>query len=639
MVVAVLFCVAVWSAGFGTLHGLGLSKGLLGFGLAPSVGLAVLAIVATWAGLLQLPPPLPGMLVGAICLIGLGLAARDSPATARSLAGLAREQPAALALLVAGIAVPVIATGFAFANIQAPLSPHDGAFHVETTDAFRQGSAVSAWYPPGVAATFGATLQLMPWVDTAYGAYALGLALSLLAPIAIVGLAAAIWRNILAAGAAGLLAGFTYLFPYYPQVWSGWPQTTGMLLVIGLWIVSLMYLDRPNRSVAALAGLLVGGIIVVHGTELYSTAIVLTAVAAARWGRLPWRHLSLAVPGAVLISLICAAPYLPVLFHWAGAGGAFEVGYGDATALAVGAKSTTAGDLLAVFTANALGIDLPVRLVLIALGVAMAIRMGLARRASVSDGLVVDASNASGLTAVAVCAVFFALAVASSFLNGIPFVAQLFSITYPWSLPFRLVMFATIPLLVLAAGGCVVVVRLWSSCLSRVHNSVAQRLAMRTGRLLVITWALLSFWVMAQFLSVPAAMLSSFSPADDGAAMAWLRAHATTSDVVVNDGFADAGIWAPYKAGVQIVEYRTSDDPSTDDMRDLVITNVSRLEDNPEAMAAACRLGAAYVYYGADNTDWQARNFPPIEEMTTSAGLETVFEHGKATVFRIKLNC
>jgi hypothetical protein len=636
MVVAVLFCIAVTSAGLGVLRVLGLSKGPLGLGLAPSVGLAVLAIVSTWAGLLRIPPPVPGALVGSICLIGLVLAALDAATTASAVRSLAREQARPLILLCVAMLVPLVVMGVAFANVQAPLSPDDGAFHVETTSAFREGTAVSAWYPPGVAATFGATQQLIPWVDTAYGTYGLGLALTLMAPIAMFGLAAAIWRNLFAAAAAALLAALTYLFPYYPQAWSGWPQTVGILLVIGLWMVSVAYLDRPSWRAASAAGLLVGGIIVVHGTELYSSAIVLTLIAATNWRRLPWQHLRLGVPVAVSIALVCAAPYLPVLFHWAG--GAFQVGYQDATSLAVGEKSATADEQLGVFSLDALGIDVPVRLVLIALGAVLAMRMRFARDRSRSNRLADDASTYA-LSAVAVCLVFYGLALVSSFLNGVPLVAQVFSITFPWSLPYRLVTFATVPLLLLAAGGCLVAFRLWSSALARVRNRVAHRLTMRMGRLLVVAWALVCCSLMISFVSVPAKLLPSFSAADDGAAMAWLRAHATPTDVVVNDGFDDAGIWAPYKAGVQILAYRGWNDPSTAEMRDLVMTNIGRLDDNPEAMAAACRLGATYVYYGAEHSAWQARTFPPIADMRASAALQAVFEHGSATVFKVNLNC
>ena len=45
-----------------------------------------------------------------------------------------------------------------------------------------------------------------------------------------------------------------------------------------LWITSIQYIDRPSWRLAGLAGLLVGAIVVVHGTELYTTAIVMVVL-------------------------------------------------------------------------------------------------------------------------------------------------------------------------------------------------------------------------------------------------------------------------------------------------------------------------------------------------------------------------
>src|SRR5579864_8805611 len=139
MALAVLFAIAVSSAGFGVLRALGLSKGPLGLGLAPSAGLALLAVVSTWCGLLGLPPPLPGLVFGTLCLLGLGLVLLDRAPIVDAVVSLAREQPWTLLLLGLGAALPVLIMGVVFADIQAPLSPHDGAFHVETTHAFRLG--------------------------------------------------------------------------------------------------------------------------------------------------------------------------------------------------------------------------------------------------------------------------------------------------------------------------------------------------------------------------------------------------------------------------------------------------------------------------------------------------------------------
>jgi hypothetical protein len=126
---------------------------------------------------------------------------------------------------------------------------------------------------------------------------------------------------------------------------------------------------------------------------------------------------------------------------------------------------------------------------------------------------------------------------------------------------------------------------------------------------------------------------------DDAAASAWLAGHLGPGDVVVNDTFADAGIWAPYRAGARIMFYRSFDDPATAGQRQLVLLNIARLEQNPEAAAAACALNARFVYYGAANTAWQARAFPPIEEMRASRALQEVFGKGQAAVFRIDVPC
>ena len=47
---------------------------------------------------------------------------------------------------------------------------------------------------------------------------------------------------------------------------------------MGIWAVSLEYVDRPSPRWAALAGLLWGGVVLVHGTEMYTLGIVLTVI-------------------------------------------------------------------------------------------------------------------------------------------------------------------------------------------------------------------------------------------------------------------------------------------------------------------------------------------------------------------------
>jgi hypothetical protein len=620
MLFEILFSLIVLSAGYATLRTLGLAKGAASLGLVPAAGLAITTLVSTWSGLFGGAPPTPGVLVLLCGLAGVGWAIADREWLWRAMRGFVREHGLAAMWLGAAVVIPLVSLGIAFAGVQAPLSPHDGAFHVETTDAFRRGLARVTWYPPGLAALFGADLQLVPGLDTALGATRLGITLSLLAPLAVFGLGAAVWRNLLVASIGALLAALTYLFPYYAQMWAGWPQTLGMLLVIGLWIASIQYIDRPSWRLAGLAGLCVGAIVLVHGTELYSSLVVLVVLAVANWRVMPFKRLGVHVPGGILLAVACAAPYLPVLLQWAGTGGAFDVGFDDGGVLAGGASSISAAERLGVFSVDALGVDLPVRVVVLAIGVVWAWR------------------QRGGRAIVATGGVFFALACSSSFLIGLPGFRQVYAATYPWSLPFRLLMFATIPITLIAAGGSVSLASGWARVVSRVKSADMRRRAQRLGRLLTVTWLLLAVAALTLFLSIPPRTLSSFSN-DDSSAMGWLRDHAEPGAVLANDTFADAGIWAPYKAGMPILVYRSTSDPATSAQRQLVIADVDRLDQLPESAAAACALGVRYVYHGAENSAWQARSFPTIDELRASPALEQVFVSGEAAVFRLRLKC
>jgi hypothetical protein len=618
MGIAIALVGLVLTTGYAVVRLLGLAKGASAVGLVPAAGLATLAVVTTWCGLLGAPAPSAGILVLICSLVGVGLAVVDREWLLTAVAGLLRHDRLAAVVLGAAVVVPLVAIGVAFAQVQAPLSPHDGAFHVETSDTFRRGMGASSWYPPGLAALFGAVLQLAPWVDTATGSYGLGLGLTLLAPVAVFGLGVAIWRNLLTASAGALLVSLTHLFLYYPQVWSGWPQLLGILLVLGLWVVAIGYLERPAWQWGVLAGMLLGAIVVVHGTELYTSAIVLAILACANWRAIQWRRLGRDALVVALVALVCAAPYLPVLLHWAGGGGAYGVGNEDGSALERGTASAL--QLLGLFSLDALGVDFPLRGVLLALGLVFAFRLR------------------TGGALVAVTAVFVAMAVIATLFNSVPLVRTVFAATYPWSLPYRHLTFASIGLAMIAGAGWVLAGRWWAGWLGRVRGEAAQRRLTRIGRILAVTWLALSCWALIVLLGIEAGGDVSFT-ADDAAAMAWLRANVRPGEVVVNDTYADAGIWAPYKAEVPIIFYRSESDPGTEAARQLVLANVGRLEDSPEAEAAACALNARYVYYGAANAAWQARAFPPVEELDTSSALEKVFESGESKVYRVRPIC
>ena len=358
-----------------------------------------------------------------------------------------------------------------------------------------------------------------------------------------------------------------------------------------------------------LAGLLVGAMVVVHGTELYTSAIVLILLAVAKWRQLAWGRLPGHLGLALAISLSCAAPYLPALLHWAGTGAAYQVGQDEGAVMQAGATSAGTVQQLGILTLDALGVDLPVRAILLPLGVAWAIR----RR--------------TGRILIVVAGLFLGLAAVGTFLNGVAVVRTVYAATYPWSVPYRHLTVAAVPLAVLGGAGCVVLTQIWQGAWSRLRGA-SQRRARRLGRLLVPAWLIVATWAVTALLAVAAGLMASFS-ADDAAAMGWLRQHAAPGEVMVNDAFADAGIWAPYKAGVGILRYESFSDPATDAERRLIEENVAGLDRNPNAAAAACRLNVRYVYRGAQNSAWQ--------ELRASGGLEEVFSSGEAAVFRTRL--
>ncbi len=125
--------------------------------------------------------------------------------------------------------------------------------------------------------------------------------------------------------------------------------------------------------------------------------------------------------------------------------------------------------------------------------------------------------------------------------------------------------------------------------------------------------------------------------------MVWLRGHAGSGDVLANDQMADAGIWAPFKAGVPVLVTRSGALPPE---APVVLDNIAHLEASPEAAAAACALHVRYVYYGARTVhevygrpERLLRHFPPVDDLRKSTALSEVFTAGKTSIFRVNLPC
>ena len=138
-------------------------------------------------------------------------------------------------------------------------------------------------------------------------------------------------------------------------------------------------------------------------------------------------------------------------------------------------------------------------------------------------------------------------------------------------------------------------------------------------------------------LAQAAASEGSFS-SDDRLAMAWIQQEARPGDTLANDSSVDAGIWAPYKAGVKILLPRSAleTDP---DLRQVVRDNIADLSAAPGAQVEACQLGLRYVYYGSRVYADEVHHFPPPVVLAVSQGLEEAFRSGNAVVFRTRLTC
>jgi hypothetical protein len=504
--------------------------------------------------------------------------------------------------------------GSAFAGIEAPVSTHDGAFHVEAIDSLRRGVPLETWYPVGFHATVAAVLGLLPWLDTARGTSEIGLGLAVLGPLAVFSLGLALGLDALASAMAAAILAVTFIYPYDYHLWGGWPQGMGVLLVLGLLVAAVRWTERPTPGWAVLGGAFAGAIVLSHGTEVYTSALGLAVIAVARFRRIDPKRLALHLPLALGLAVLCAAPYLPTLLGWAGTGGAISAG--EAFTLSADAGQADWLQFALGITGAASLIDLPVRFGLIVLG------LTLDRRARLAAGLWLA---------------FVALLVVVQFVD-LPIVRTLFVVTFPWLADYRPRQIAVIFASVLGAGGLSIGLGYLSRLRIRLISRPAtfRRLAIACGLMLV-------FFAEGSAVSVYKRMAQAVAEqnvygADDGAAMAWLKQHVQPGEMVANDQTVDAGIWAPYKASVPILLPRSAPGALRVD-RLPVLSHVSDLSVAPAALATACALHLAYVYDGAQPTSADERAFPDRAALEQAPNLEQVFSSGQAAVFRIHLAC
>jgi hypothetical protein len=600
--VSLLFVVIVLACGAAISRGLRLP-----LNVAPLAGLAGIAVVTAWCARLGTPPVLGSALVVAGACVGLATLWLSAPNNEKAGRG-------PLLLLAISAAIPALMLGSLFAGIEAPVSTHDGAFHVEAIDSLRRGVPLETWYPVGFHASVAAVLGLLPWLDTARGTSEIGLGLAVLGPLAVFSLGLALGLDALAAAMAAAILAITFIYPYDYHLWGGWPQGMGVLLVIGLLVAALRWTERPSWGCAALGGLFAGAIVLSHGTEVYTSVLVLAVIAIARFRRISPGKLAVHLPLALGLAVVVAVPYMPTLLGWAGTGGATSAGEAFALDTVMG-QADWLQFALGITGAASL-IDLPVRFGLIVVGLC------LHRRGRVIAGL--------WLAVVA-------LLVVVQFVD-LPPVRTLFVLTFPWLADYRPRQIAVIFASLLAAGGLSIGLGFFSRLRVRLvaRPALFRRLAIACGLVLV-------FFAEGSAVSVYKRVAQAVAEqnvygADDGAAMAWLKQHVQPGEMVANDQTSDAGIWAPYKASVPILLPRSARGAIRLD-REPLLEHVSDLTATPRAMATACALHLAYVYDGAQPTTADERAFPDRTALERAPNLEQVFTSGQAAVFRIHLPC
>lgn len=586
----------------------------LDLSLAPLSGLACVAVVTSWCAILGAPSLVASGLVLAGTVAGVVLAAhwvREEGAQAW------RACRAPILILAASIVLPLVLLGIPFADLQAPVSTHDGAFHVETVDALRRGAFTSTWYPAGFHASVASILDWFPWLDSASGTYAAAQGLAILAPLAAFCLSRAIWGDALAASLGAAVLALTWTYPYDYHLWSGWPQGMGVLLLIGLWTVSARWIARPSAALACLLGVCAGAIVLSHGTEVYSAVLGLAVLGLLRARNVKIGALMRHAGVAALVAAVLIGPYLVTLLTWARAGGATSVGAGVAESFAsagAGERPDALQYVVGIFGAGSV-LDLPVRALLLGLG-----------------WWVRPLRPLAGLWLTVAVLLFVVDFV------PVPLVTTLFVVTYPWLADERPRQLAVVCGSVLAGGGLWLLV----GQVARLRQRWAASPALwRRFTIALVLVAL--FFAEGSGVSVFKRVANAVAEqnvvgSDDMAAFGWLRANVAPGDLVVNDSFRDAGIWVPFKAGPSILLTRTG---SPDDLaRQAVVRDIGDLSSaDPAVRATACRLHVRYVYRSAAPKDWDPPLMPDLRTLRASSDLTEVFTRPETAVFRVNLPC
>lgn len=621
MLLGALSALLLFGAGCLTLRLIRLPRDAIGLSLAPAIGIALLAVISTGAQQAQLAEPVIGLIILAIAFAGLVIAAREAMDRQPW-----RDRVSVAVLAVATLIPAVVLATTTFVQSGVPDYSYDGPFHAETVEAMRHGGLIAGagWYPTGFHGPAAALLSLVPSIDSATGVVGWATAFTLLAPLTLFGLTVAVWGDRRVGAAAALLLALTSTFPYGPQIYSEWPMLAGLLLVVGLWTVCIQYLSKPDARLAIVAGLLTGAIVLIHGTESYTAAIGVVALAITRWRSLLSRRLFIDVALAGCVAIVAAAPYLPALLHWSANGGALSAGSDYYPVYQAHMLHDPVLEALfwASSTSSGLLVDLPFRLALLVCGAWLA------------------AQRRTGRVLVALTAVFLGLVAVFRFVDA-GVVRQVFALTMPWAVDGRLL--TTVPILVAPVEGLALA---WIAgrLVTQARQATAAGHAITGGKAFarravafgIALGAAAVLLTVAKF-HIETSNIVTYS-ADDAAAFAWLHQHAQQGDVLLNDGAADAGIWAPYKTGLQIVLLH-SRPPLPDGPETLVRTNLDALDARQDVTSAACSLDIKYVYHGEAPSTSERREFPSLESLRNNPVLQEVFSRGDAAIFQTRLQC
>jgi hypothetical protein len=603
-------------AALAALAGLAMVRALrVPLALAPTLGLATVAVVATWTASFGLPGVVRTGTPLGLAVVGFLIAARHL----RTALSAASKNWTTFGLLALALVVVAAMLDFSFAGVEAPVSTHDGAFHVEMIDSLRRGVTVQTWYPMGFHASVAALLDVLPWVDTARGTLEAAQGLSLLAPLAVFGVGLGLRLKPGISGAAALAIALTWTYPYDFQLWDGWPQAMGLLLLFGLISTALFWIERPSLGLVVAAGILAGAIVLTHGTEVYSSILALAVIALAHWRRLPIKALLPHVAVALIIGIATTAPYLSALLGWAGGGGASAVGDAVVQSATANPDIDGRGDWLQ-FLLGATGaaslIDLPVRAALMLLGLRLA----------------------SHRVSAALWITFVGLVMLVAFTSFAP-AMKLFAVTYPWLDDNRPRQIGVVFAAFLLAGGmeqCVLALSRFRSQLAH-HPNAWRRLAIACS-LLLFFLAEGSGVSIYKRLAQGVAEQNVYS-SDAAAAMLWLRQHAQPGDVLANDLAGDAGIWAPYKADMPILLPRSPVGGVHQEQREPILEDLTAVNQNAQLQTEACALHVAYLFHGSAPQVIDERLFPDVQTLEQAPGLQEVFTSGGAAVFKVNLPC